>query len=188
MNVKKIKDFLNSSENLNQKIYLSMSLTIIAYIFMIPSSVLMLTETPYTIFDFQLSFTSEKARIILNSWVITGIKDEIIIQTLVDYFFLAGYSITLALFIKKLENQPSKTSKHNNNSIYIYIALFSGVLDAIENIFTLWVLFDINTFPNSIIPLMSSLSAIKFICIIISITKIIIMLSINVRNKLKSEN
>ena len=188
MHIKKIKDFLNSSENLNQKIVLSISVTIIAFIFMIPSSILMFTETSYTIFDFQLSFTSEKARIILDSWVIAGIKDEIIFQTLVDYFFLAGYSTSLALFIKKLENQPSKNSKHNNNSIYIYIALFSGVLDAIENIFTLWVLFDVNKFPNIIIPLMSSLAAIKFVFIIISITKIIIMLSINVRNKLKSEN
>ena len=139
-----------------------------------------LNEKGYDIVSFELAWNKTKMDAILNAWG-PAIKDAIIL-TYIDFLFLIAYPAFLACFFIfvfykiKLETQ----TLHKFQLTVLIMAGITSFSDFVENLFSLYVLYNTSNYSSIAVTLMSSFSVVKwalaFILVLLNIGILIVYL------------
>jgi hypothetical protein len=124
-------------------------------------SAVKMEPTGYSIFDFQGAWTKQRSDQILSAW--TNILGVVIIQTYWDYFFILGNVLLSLGLLGFLGNILMNKSSRNLALLGIGLSMIGGLFDALENIWTILILTNPNSYPEIWIQLVSFFAQSKFI-------------------------
>lgn len=120
-----------------------------------------ISQTGFTILEFQLAWTKSNMDEILIGW--GNVKDDVIQQTWLDFIFIIGlviFFVSISLLLaKSLANRIFvKLSK-----LAVWTALLEGLFDFSENIFSLLILTNPTNYPETLVFLVSLMTTLKFL-------------------------
>jgi len=131
--------------------------------------------------NIQLTFDKTIAQTIVESWGADGIANfNRLIFT--DYLYALSYSFFFASLLAWL---ILKTKRHNDKRYVwsIYLAFIAGACDWIENTMELFFINNIQTFPNALYILHSTIALIKWLTLPIALGYIVVLLFKSARLK-----
>ena len=117
--------------------------------------------TGYSIFDFQGAWTKQHSDQILSAWV--NILDVVLLQTYWDYLFILGNVLLSVGLLGFLGNILLSQHSRKLALLGIAVSIIGGLLDALENIWTILILYNPSSYPEIWIQLVSFFAQSKFI-------------------------
>ena len=117
--------------------------------------------TGYTIFDFQGAWTKQRSDQILLAWI--NILDIVLLQTYWDYLFILGNVLLSVGLLGFLGNILLSQHSRKLALLGIAVSIIGGLLDALENIWTILILYNPSSYPEIWIQLVSFFAQSKFI-------------------------
>lgn len=124
-----------------------------------------LNPTGYTILDFEFSWTTEQMDLVLVAW--DPYIDTAILFLWVDMIYPVFYVLLLTGL--SLMTTPKTDPGAKAQKIAFYSAIIAGFCDWIENIASLLILYNPNTYPEILVFIVSIFALIKFILLPMSI-------------------
>ena len=117
----------------------------------------------YSIVEFELAWKKTTMDQILSSW--DGILDDAIRMTLLDFGFILGYTI-IFLSLLSIVNRFRKTGPGvRYYEVFQKLAIVAAIADVIENLFSIYILSYPHSYIGISVPLMSLVSALKWLII-----------------------
>lgn len=158
---------MNFFANKNVVMFFGITTLIMAYIVMVIVDPIIDQKDGFDVIALQLAFFKEHGLTIVSSWDIEAFKKWIF----TDYLYALNYVFffsSLLFWLGKKKNSEVKW--------FVYIALFAGLFDWIENSLELWFLHDINAFSSVLFFLHSILSTLKWLALPAVLWKIVKLL------------
>ena len=144
-------------------------------------------DTPFTIIDFEFSWTGSRAQEILSAWESNGGLESSIIYNYLDFAFMLAYGsfgFSLVLLITRSFKDEGKSRKIG--LICSVLPIIAAGFDVIENINLLIMQHNYPLTPLDIVAIIASISAfIKFGGLIIAIAFMLYGFSFSLVTKLK---
>ncbi len=124
----------------------------------------------YSIVDFELAWDKTTMDKILNAW--QGILDDAIKMTLLDFGFIIGYTILL-LSLLSIVNKSRKTGPAiRQYDKFQKLIIVAALADVVENLFSIYILSNPETYLGLSVFFMSLASAIKWVIVLATVLSI----------------
>lgn len=163
--------------HLNNKIVLigSMVMTLIMLIIVVVfASPLIDQHNGFSVIALQLSFEKQAGLNIINSWGASGIE-HFKQWIFADYIYALSYSIFFASLLSFLILKKGVSNKFNYTWV-MYVALFAGLMDWVENTLEIFFINSPQHFPDSLFFMHSVIAVLKWLAVAIVVTYIVVLL------------